>query len=317
MFSQKSELELLYAKIVTEAPLVKNWVIVEGAYSFKGEKKPLILQELLSKDSRFIEYSKRIHVVEVHQNLISDFRYGATYFLRKKLEIIIRKFISRGYEHEKRIFLEKKHFHAEWISRDSAIPKILELSTSGNDWILISDVDEILNLSDKSIYNSISQIMESNEMFHMLYRQRFVFDFDNYDYQQRFTPFINIELLKSSCNLSPFRGRIDGIAQNKYPFVTEYSYCFDLQPMLTKLKMFSHISPTKEKVIDALRLNCHLMYSDSNKLDTRLYKKVDLNDYLIPKYIKDNFDKLKTNNIDLNYESNRKAAYPEVFKKAE
>lgn len=315
MFSQKGELDLLYAKIVTEAPLVKNWVIVEGAYSFKGEKKSLILQDLLLKDSRFIEYAKRIHVVEVHRNLIADFRYGAAYFLRKKLEIIIRKIFSRGYEHEKRVFLEKKHFHAEWVSRDSAIPKILELSTSSNDWVLISDLDEILNLSDNSIYNSISQIMESSEMFHMLYRQRFVFDFDNYDYQQRFTPLINIELLKSSGNLSPFRGRIDGFAQNRYPFITEYSYCFDLQPMLKKLKMFSHISPTKEKVLEALSLNCHLMYTDSHKRDIRWYKKVDINDYLIPQYIKENIDKLRNNNIDPNYEFNRKVTYPEIFKK--
>ena len=184
MFSQKSEIELLYAKVVTEDSLVKNWVIVEGAYSFRGDPKPLILKELLLNDTRFKDYIQRIHVVEVRKNFLEDFKYGVKYLLRKKFEIFIRKFFFSGHVHVQRLLLEKKYMIAEGASRDSAIPKIMDLATSSNDWILISDLDEILNLSNDSIYNLMIQIMKSKELFHMLYRQKFIFDFDNAEYIQ-------------------------------------------------------------------------------------------------------------------------------------
>lgn len=312
MFSQKSEIELLYAKVVTEDPLVENWVIVEGAYSFRGDPKPLILKELLLNDPRFKEYIQKIHVVEVRKNFLEDFKYGAKYLLRKKIEILIRKLFFGGHVHVQRLLLEGKFMIAEGASRDSAIPKIIELATSSNDWVLISDLDEILNLSNDSIYNSIIQIMKSDELFHMLYRQKFIFDFDNLDYQQRFTPFINIELLKSKGSLTAFRGRIDGVAQIQFPFVTEYTFCFDLEGLFDKYAKHPHVSPTKESVLKALSVNSMTRYDDLPEL--RWYKKVDLDDYIVPKYIKDNLSVLKTNIIDNNYELNRKDYYPEIFR---
>jgi len=48
--------------------------------------------------------------------------------------------------------------------------------------------------------------------------------------------------------------------------------------------------------------------------ELRWYKKVDTNDYIIPKYIKDNLSVLKTNIIDDNYGLNRKGYYPEIFR---
>lgn len=85
MFSQKSEIDLLYAKVVTEDSLVKNWVVVEGAYSFRGDPKPLILKELLLNDPRFKEYVQRIHVVEVRKNFLEDFSMAQNTFCGKKL----------------------------------------------------------------------------------------------------------------------------------------------------------------------------------------------------------------------------------------
>jgi hypothetical protein len=312
MFAQKSEIELLYAKVVTEDSLVESWVVVEGAYSFRGDPKPLILKELLLKDIRFKDYIQRIHVVEVRKNFLEDFRYGAKYFLRKKFEILIRKLFFGGHVHVQRLLLEKKYMYAEGNSRDSAIPKILDLSTSSNDWILISDLDEILNLSNDFIYKSMIQIMKSNELFHMLYRQKFIFDFDNLDYQQRFTPFINVELLKSRGSLTAFRGRIDGVAQIQFPYVTEYTFCFDLDGLFDKYAKAPHPSPTKESVLKALSVNSMPRFDDLEEL--RWYKKIDTSDYIIPKYIKDNLSVLKTNIIDDNYELNRKGYYPEIFR---
>ena len=312
MFSQKSEIELLYAKVVTENSLVANWVVVEGAYNFRGDPKPLILKDLLSKDKRFKDYLKRIHVVEVRKNFLEDFSYGTKYFLRKKFEILIRKFFFGGHVNAKRLLIEKKYLYAEGASRDSAIPKIFDLSNSVNDWILVSDLDEILNLSNDSIYQATIKIMNSNELFHMLYRQKFIFDFDNLDYQQRFTPFISIELLKSKPSLTAFRGRIDGVAQIQYPFVTEYTFCFNLEGLFDKYSKHPHVSPTKESVLKALSVNSMPKYDDLAEL--RWYKKVNLDDYIIPQYIKDNLSLLKTNIIAEDYDLNRKNYYPEIFR---
>jgi hypothetical protein len=316
MFSNFGEIELLYAKISTEESLVSDWIVVEGAYSFRGASKPLILSQLLKSDPRFKPYLDRIHVVEVHENLILDFKYGVKYLILKRIEFFFRKLIFGINLNQKRLMLEKKYFFVENASRNAAVPKILDLSNSNNDWVLISDVDEILNLNNDLIKDSVIEIMESQDLFSLLYRQKFVFDFDNFDSQQRFTPFINVELLKRSINpkLSEFRSRFNGVPQVKHPYVSEYTFCFSLETVLEKYEMFPHVSPPKQKLLEALRINATPLYDDSNDEDIRWYKKVNILDYSVPNYIVDNLDKLKTHNIDENYKINRKIQFPGLFR---
>jgi hypothetical protein len=316
MFSNYGEIELLYAKVVSEESLVSNWIVVEGAYSFRGDRKPLILRKLIENDVRFKSFLSRIHVVEVNENLIENFQYGAKYLARKKIEIFLRKIFFSGHINQKRLLLEKKFFYAENNSRDAAIVKIFELSKSENDWILISDLDEILNLTNTKIRDSVIDIMDSDNLFSMLYRQKFAFDFDNLDAQQRFTPLINIELLRRNAtpSLSQFRSRFDGIPQIKYPYITEYTFCFDLQTILKKYEMFPHVSPSRDSLLEALKINATPLYADSSTRDIRWYQKVDILDYCVPEYILNNIEKLKTNNIDLKYQYFRKLKFPELFK---
>jgi hypothetical protein len=316
MFSNFGEIELLYAKIVTEDSLVSDWIVVEGVYSFRGDSKPLILKRSLESDSRFTPYLHRIHIVEVHENLISDFKYGVKHFILKKIEFFVRKLFFGTNFNQKRLMLEKKYFYVENKSRNAAIPKILDLSTSNDDWVLISDVDEILNLNNASIKNSVVEIMKSQDLFSLLYRQKFVFDFDNFDSQQRFTPFINIELLKSSIGskLSDFRSRFDGIPHVNYPYVSEYTFCFNLDVIFEKYEMFPHVSPPKQKLFEALNINATPLYDDSSDEEIRWYKKVNILDYSVPQYIVDNIDKLRTHNINRDYKENRKIKFPNLFK---
>jgi hypothetical protein len=114
MFSDPDEIELMYAKIVTEDFLVRDWVVVEGSYSFRGDPKPLILKQMILKDKRFKRFLPRIHVVEITENFINDFKYDTRFFIRKQIEIMFRKLFFSGHELQKRLLLEKKFFYAEY-----------------------------------------------------------------------------------------------------------------------------------------------------------------------------------------------------------
>jgi hypothetical protein len=315
MFSDQGEIELLYAKITTEEILVSSWVIVEAAYTFRGDCKPLILGNLIKNDSRFKPYLERIHVVEVNKNLVADFKYGVKYLLRKKLEIYLRKLFFHGHENQQRLLFEKKFFYAEHAQRDAAIPKILELSADGDDWILVADLDEILNLSNIPIKNSVVDIMNSKELFAMLLRQKFAFDFDNLDAQQRYTPLVNVQMFKlnSEVTLSEFRDRFDGVPYTEHPYITEYTFCFSRETIFNKYATFPHVAPTEEKILEGLEINAYPIYDYSSNHDIRWLKKVDILDYSVPQYIIDNIERLKTHNVDQNYHVNRKIKFPNLF----
>jgi hypothetical protein len=315
MFSDPDEIELMYAKIVTEDFLVRDWVVVEGSYSFRGDPKPLILKQMILKDKRFKRFLPRIHVVEITENFINDFKYDTRFFIRKQIEIMFRKLFFSGHELQKRLLLEKKFFYAENHSRNAAIPSILQITKSDQDWVLISDVDEILNSENLKIRKSLTNIMKSGDLFVLLNRQKFVFDYDNLDSQQRFTPFINIKLLKNVSNpsLSVFRSRFDGVLQIKYPYVSEFTFCFEMDAVLRKYAMFPHIAPPMDAVLEGLEENRTAIFKDSSVHEIRWYNKVELSEYFVPKYIVRNFQKLKTDNINVDFESVRSSKYPNLF----
>jgi hypothetical protein len=315
MFSDPDEIELMYAKIVTEDSLVRDWIVVEGSYSFRGDPKPLILNQMIQKDKRFKRFLPRIHVVEVTENFISDFKYDTRFLIRKQIEIMFRKMFFSGHELQKRLLLEKKFFYAENHSRNAAIPSILQITKSDQDWVLISDVDEILNSENHRIRKSLTKIMKLGDLFVLLYRQKFVFDYDNLDSQQRFTPFISIKLLKNMSNpsLSVFRSRFDGVPQVKYPYVSEFTFCFQMEAVLRKYAMFPHIAPPMDAVLEGLEENRIAVFKDSSIHDIRWYNKVVLSEYFVPNYIVKNFRKLKTNNISDNFRSVRVSKHPTLF----
>lgn len=315
MFSDPEEIELVLAKIISEEPLVKNWVIVEGEYSFRGDRKPLILKKMIGTDPRFTPFVSRIHVIEAQQNFLEGFKFPFVFLIRKKLEILIRRLLRVNYRNQQRALIEKKFFYAENCTRNFAIPKILELAEAENTWILISDADEILNLTNEKIQKSIREIMLSGNLFAMLLRQKYAYDFDNLDSQQRFTPFISLKALHQlpAPSLSLFRSRFDGIPYIELPYVVEYTFCFSIEAIFRKLSMFPHVSPSNEAIHESLLINGTALYTDSDHSERRWFKKVKLDDQIVPDYIVTNFQKLRTDNIDQNYFENRRLKYPHLF----
>jgi hypothetical protein len=315
MFSDPEEIELVLAKIISEEPLVKNWVIVEGEYSFRGDRKPLILKKMIDTDPRFTQFVGRIHVIEAKQNFLEGFKYPALFLLRKQFEILIRRISRVNYKNQQRALVEKKFFYAENCTRNFAITKILELAEEENTWILISDADEILNLTNEKIRKSIKEIMHSGNLFVMLFRQKYAYDFDNLDSQQRFTPFVSLKALRHlpAPSLSLFRTRFDGTPYVDLPYVVEYTFCFSLEAIFRKLSMFPHVSPSNEAIRESLLINGTALYIDADNSERRWFKKVKLDDQIVPDYIVTNFQKLRTNNIDQNYLENRRLKYPDLF----
>jgi hypothetical protein len=315
MFSDIEEIDLMYIKVLAESSLVKEWVIVEGAYTFRGHRRSLILRNILENDIRFKPYLNRMHVIENNINIVSEFKFPRKFIVRKLAELLVRKFLNLNYESQKRTLYEMKYFYAEKKLCDAALLKIFELSKKEIKWVFVSDVDEILNVEHSNIHDAVISLVNSEDLFILLYRKKFVFDFDNLDGQQRFTPLVNINLIKQMeiPSLSEFRNRFDGVIQTELPYVIEYSYCFSAEAIIRKLNSFPHVSPPADFIRLAMRVNSTFLYPDSNRQEVRWLNGVDISKYQVPKYVQQNLTLIKTNNINSNYKQNRKVEFSEIF----
>lgn len=316
LFSDPEEINLLAIKIETEKYLVKEWVIVEGRYTFRGKPRNLILRDILNNDKRFDKYRERIHILECDENFFENFKHSKKTLLLKFFELSLRKIFNIHYISTRRTFQESRFFYVEKCTRDFATSKILELSSSEDDYILISDVDEILNTENAEIRNSLRTIMQSKDLFVMLKRQRFIFDFDNFDSQLRFTPLVNVNLIRSGgSKISEFRLRSDGVPKVQLPYLVEYCFCMSLDAMIRKLTTFSHIGTTRDFVEFAMKVNGTFLMPDSNLSEISWLERIDISDLQIPSYVKKNFSKLRTNNVSSKYRQNRSELFPGIFGK--
>lgn len=192
----------------------------------------------------------------------------------------------------------------------------MDLSNSQHDWILISDVDEILNIDNVEIRKSLSSVLQSNDLFIMLRRQRFMFDFDNIDAQQRFTPLINIKLIRSGlAQISSFRHQGNGVPKVDLPYVVEYCFCMSLDAINRKLSTFSHIGTTKDFIEYSMKVNGTLLMPDSDLSEIRWLERIEILDLQVPAYVKQHILTLKTHNVDLNYQEIRAKEFPTIFGK--
>lgn len=316
LFSDPEEIDLLAIKIETEKYLVKEWIVVEGRYTFRGKPRNLILRELLNKDPRFNEHRDRIHILECDENFFESFKHAKKTLLLKFFELSIRKIFNIHYTSTRRTFQESRFFHVEKCTRDFATSKILELSVTDEDWILISDVDEILNTEDTEIRKSLSSVMQSRDLFVMLKRQRFIFDFDNFDSQLRFTPLVNVSLIRSGgSKISEFRLRSDGVPKVNLPYLVEYCFCMSLDAIIRKLTTFSHVGTTRDFVEFAMKVNGTFLMPDSDLSEISWLERIDISDLQVPSYVKKNFSKLKTSNVSSEYRQNRSELFPGIFGK--
>ena len=316
LFSDPSEFSLLTGKILTESDYIEEWIVVESSYSFKGEFKGLTLNNLLDNEPRLTLHRDRIHVLEISDNLIETISLKNSAF--SILEITARKAMNKNSQIIQRQLIERKFFEVEKLSRDFALSALKEIAKN-QDWLFITDVDEVIDLHSDITRIELLRALKSTSLFHQIQRRRYVFDFDNLDPRFRTVPLISFRMLEkeSSFRISDFRFINNGLVSYfSKPPVIEFSYCFDINSIRKKLDNFAHLSPPEQSIIRALRLNHQLLYpGDPENQITWFQTDLQIDNWL-PKYFLENLSNLRTNLVDLNYESNRVEAYPRSFQKS-
>ena len=313
LYNDSTEFELLVGKILTESEVVKEWVIIEGSFSFKGRPKGLHLNQRIKQDKRLIPYLDRIFVIECTENLIE--KYPADRSLGSRLEIAGRFLLGKKSESIKRSRVEQRFFEVEKHSRDLATEMILSRA-SDSDWVFITDVDEIVNMSSRVTRDELITATNTGTKFLQIPRRRYVFDFDNLDPRFRSVPFVKVEMLRLTerFKISGFRFLTNGVSlQFSRPPVIEFSYCLGNSGIFQKLKDFSHLSPPEENIKRALSYNHQFQYPGDTEKSICWFSTDRKIQEFLPTYFLENFSELKTGSVEREYQLNRKRDYPYLF----
>lgn len=308
LFSDPSEWELFVAKILSEQNLVTHWFVVDGDFSFKGEYIGLCAKDMLLKEARLEKYRSRITIIENKENFYESAKVAVKSSYTDTLRSLRNRSLGRV------IRKEKVFFSVEKRTRDLALSNILEICRD-SDWLLISDVDEILDTSGDRRQFIGDRIDKTKGKFLRVPRLRYVFDFDNLDPQVKFCPIIQISLLSGDhpLSISEFRFRQDGLILTARPLVYEYSYCFSMEAIKRKLQSFAHVGPTNDMFSAALRLNHHFIQPGMNTATRTWLEQSTPEIEFHASYIVENFSNLQTGNINPDYRSARRNEFPELF----
>lgn len=308
LFSDAAEWELFVAKILSEKNLIEHWFVVDGEYNFKGEYIGLKAKNLLLNEPRLVNYRSRITIIENKDNFFVSARHS----IKPSFADFLRKLRNRSLG--KTLQNEKIYFSVEKRTRDLATSSVLEICQD-SDWLLITDVDEIFDTYGPRTKYISEKLAKVSGKFLRVLRIRYVFDFDNLDPQVKFCPLIQIALLRGNepSRISDFRFRQDGLLLTLKPLVFEYSYCFSINAVKRKLQNFAHVGPDKEMFSAALRLNHHFIQPGMNTTN-RIWldqSAPELEFHAV--YIFENLVKLKTGNVNPDYEEARKIEFPRQF----
>jgi len=268
----------------------------------------------MNVEPRLEKYVGKIHLIQNEENFLDDFVISARQKIFHNLEAASRKILNQNFSLFDRKWTERAFFYVERRTRDLATALLLKLS-GGKGWVFVGDVDEYLEGSSQAGELQKHPLGLSGSKFFKIKRTRFVFDFDNLDYQFRTCPIVDVGLIamRTKYRISEFRERQDAVFVEGIFKVTEFSYCLSRDGILTKLRDFSHQTPPVEEIENAFRLNHSLRYPDDPKSNVNWLRRVNLSHATHPMYVLDNIQNLKTNVINANYEEIRKIDYPDLF----
>lgn len=294
MFSEEFEADLLYMNLLLSDSLVDQWIISENEYSHQGDFKGLHLKKIIDRDERFKQFRQKITVLEGNR-------------LFHKID--------------KNLFQDKLSFECENWQRSLAYTHFME-HFDDEDWILIHDIDEMPDFSHLAGRNEFLKKAENakNEML-LLPRMRYVFDFDN-----RYLPLYSTVACRKLylkrypiVTLSHLREKYNNVVDTtwKHFKVFEYSSCYHINHIIRKLDTNAHTHFKSEDLAVALKHNHRLIKPYNLKFlrpnEIFFFEKVELNETNSPKWVRENLHKIKTDNVDQNYERNRRTTYPQFY----
>lgn len=313
LFSESHEADLLLAKLTIEAEMVSRWFAVENAYTIKGEPKPLTLERIMETDERFVPFRDRVSVISISENFVEAHRRSFQDWTRFLTRVGIR---PRSRSELRRGFREQPFFFSEWEQRRAAVPAILD-AAGGAGWVLVSDVDEFLDVSQPSRRATVAEGMkETGATKLLLPRLRYAYDIDNLSSGTfRTVPLLRIAGVASGhTDLGTARVVSDGFVNSGSPLVFEYSYCYSRAHIRRKLETFTHEDPGTDVADRALRCNHSPKEPSRSRIDpVHWYEQVELREDLHPEYVLEHASELRTGVVNPEYREARRRYYPELF----
>jgi hypothetical protein len=282
-FFEPYQMDMLLIKLNVECPWVDEWVITENTYSFRGDYKgtPHVLKGILETDKRFEKFLPKIKVIEVE----------------------IERKCKPGVEDWEIIFLQREA-QKEYIY--SKYPP--------ETWLLISDIDEIIDFENsdkallmlKTLQENEGKQVRPNPIF-------FAFDFDN-----TFIPagdwygmvFAQLSYLqKRNIRLEqPRVEHLEGLLMPRGKVGYHYHSCMSPQYIYHKLCTYGHTGFCKSDVNQWLYYNHGMFKSlEGESVDPKRFtlETIDLTEESSPLYVRKNLTQLKTHSVHTNYRHNR------------
>jgi hypothetical protein len=280
LFDGCHEDTLLHLKCTLEDEGVDLWILQENTYNLKGEYKGVYAQEVL-KQERFKPYLHKIQVVSADVNPLVGSEEHQN-FMREGWQRTL------GYE-------------------------LLE-QCPDDTLILVSDVDEMVDFSNRGRYDRFFQgVLQDRVTF--CRRRRAWFDFDNECFLKDIrVPIIPLKIVLGNPSALPqtrhYHDESRTFGSYNDSIIYEYSYCFSQDGINKKKTNYSHTGFTPECVEGALKLNCWpRAKSRGEKIDWNgndLFETMILTEENSPQYVREHLAELKTNVVDPNYKENRK-----------
>jgi hypothetical protein len=281
-FSEPYEINNLLVKLHTEDAGVDEWVITENTFSFRGDYKgPHQLRTILESDTRFKPFLPKIKIFEVD----------------------IQRKCPDGVE-DLTILFTQRETQRQYI----------EQKYDPTDWILVSDVDEIIDFENpekgavvlQALAEHPGELVHPNPLF-------FIYDYDNLVVgnewfnlafaQLKWFQKKNYQLEKARIYHREGYVMTPGIAGYHY-----HSVC-SRQGLWRKLQTYGHTNFIKEDVNKCLFYN-HGLYRSKlgENFNTAQFNiaQVELTPTNSPKYVRDNIESIKTHTIHPEYTQNRK-----------
>ncbi|MDO4228179.1 MAG: hypothetical protein Q4C98_00025 [Capnocytophaga sp.] len=312
MFSEPHEQDLLWLKFNIENNFVTEWIITESHYTFQGKRKPIYLKEILNQE-RFAPFRDKVHYIEINRNYHIEFEPDFLEVIKRKIKRCLNKHFDKNYEFV--TYSELASFHAEINQRQACVDYITK-KYNKNDIVLLCDADEMFDFNNGKI-NDFNKIVKQNTTPFYLKREIFCYDFDNYTNRKRYNPIVKVLDLTKNKTIQILKHPTDKnsrkiIQIGNEKFIFEYTFCFSKEAITKKLNSFAHVTDLNQNDLDFCFANNISMISpdkiDDNHLKNKefFYSKLTLDETNSPKFVRDNFEKIRTGVVNENYLITRK-----------
>lgn len=284
LISEEFEADLLYIKLINESEGVHTWVGIESNTTFRGESKPLCLENILKQD-RFSPFKDRVHIIS-------------------NIEPILDSSLP---------LVEKSFFTAEFKSRSLCFDYLKE-NFHNDDYIILSDVDESFDFSRPDRRDLLFKIFNENNAGIEIRNLKYWYQPNclNFDPAKRI-PAKPLGMFKESPNLFAHRNNHSKTIQTELILGFEYAYNFSLENNFRKCSTFAHDRYTINCIEQGLKgCHWHKCPERGERLGDQIwdwFELIELDERNSPSVILENFNQFNPCTVNENYATVRMIEY--------